>query len=80
MLDKYLGIAFVLIVLYLILSNRQGFDSAIRGIGGLNIASIGALQGRNVDAFGIKLGGPSAGDSFGSNFGSGTLGGIGSFS
>ena len=62
MLDKYLGIAFILIVVYLVLSNKDGFDSAIRGLGGLNIASIGALQGRDVNAFGVNIGGSSVGN------------------
>lgn len=54
--DRYLMIAFVLIALYLVLANRQGFSSAISGLGALNIGAIGVFQGRCTDAFGVKVG------------------------
>jgi hypothetical protein len=57
MIDRYLIIFGVLIAIFLIVRNRQGFDSAIRGIGALNIASIGAFQGNCIDAFGVQIGG-----------------------
>jgi hypothetical protein len=78
MIYKYLSIAFILIVLFLVFKNKDGFDSAIRGVGALNIASIGALQGQPVNAFGVNVGGQSGYSYGGSGSGFGTgLGGLG---
>ena len=45
-LQKYLGIAFILILVYLVVSNPYGFSSAVSSIANLNAATIKGLQGR----------------------------------
>ena len=54
-LDRYLTIILVLIAIYLIVRNRDGFDGAIRGLGAFNIATIAGFQGKCVNAFGVRL-------------------------
>jgi hypothetical protein len=45
-LRRWLEITFVLIIVYLILSNGTAFSTAITSIGGMYIGSVKALQGR----------------------------------
>jgi len=46
MLGRWLEITFVLILVYLVLSRATGFSNAVRSIGGVYVASVKALQGR----------------------------------
>jgi hypothetical protein len=46
LLSQYLEIAFVLILVYLILSHGPAFTSAVNAISGLNNGAIKNLQGR----------------------------------
>lgn len=44
--ERWLEITFVLIVLYLVLTNSSGFSSGVRAIGSVYTQSVRALQGR----------------------------------
>lgn len=45
-INKILEITFVLILVYLVVKNAQGFGSVIRNIGSVYGSSVRALQGR----------------------------------
>lgn len=45
-LDKWLELTAVLIFVYLILSNSQGFATVTNALGGLYTSSVKVLQGR----------------------------------
>jgi hypothetical protein len=44
--ERWIEITFVLIVLYLVLTNSDGFSSAVRSLGSVYTQSVRALQGR----------------------------------
>ena len=46
MVRQVIEVTLVLIVLYLILNNREGFSSAVRSIGSVYGSSVKTLQGR----------------------------------
>lgn len=57
--EKIIGIMLSLVALYLVLANSSAFNSIMSGLGKFNIATLGVLQGRKVDAYGVTLGGNS---------------------
>jgi len=45
-----LGVTFVLVALYLVVANSDGFDRAVKALSGAYIGGVTALQGRNAMA------------------------------
>lgn len=46
MVNRVLEITFVLVILYLVLNNYQGFGSVVRSVGSVYSSSVKTLQGR----------------------------------
>lgn len=54
---KYLGYAGGAILLYLLLRNPSGTAQVFQSLSGANVAAIGALQGRTVNAGSVSVSG-----------------------
>lgn len=48
MVEKFFAGAFGLIALYLVVTNSQGTNTVLRGLGSFNSQTFGTLQGRTV--------------------------------
>lgn len=62
MIERVIILMLVLVVLYLLLANTNGFNSVVTALGKVNLSTLGVLQGRGcIDALGVKIGcaGPS---------------------
>ncbi len=46
LVEKWMGITFVCVIVYLVLSRSRGFSTAITAIGGVYNGSVRSLQGR----------------------------------
>lgn len=57
--EKVIGVMLTLVALYLVLANSSAFNSIMTALGKFNIATLGVLQGRKVEAYGVTLGGNS---------------------
>lgn len=54
--EKVVGTALGLVALFLLLNNPKGVNELFGSIGKFSTASLGTLQGRTINAYGVQVG------------------------